>query len=378
MLRSLRNDVLAERRRADEAERDAKDERRLRSLAPAAGAARGGGSALDDDDGDDGGDAAALRRKLKLASSEIEALRTHAKDLRNQIQSGWWSWRPPAASETVTGGDGEGDGEGEWSEPASGSGGGGADEAGLLGGASSARAAAFAAEAALSKVGAAAAVGGGGSGCDDSSVSIEELDRLTSLLAERDAQVGVLTATVEALQTWPSLVVPSPRRRAGAAPMAVKAGGGRTGGGGVSSPRPRASRNGSPHMAAASTASPESFWADGFSGGGMEVDGGGGGVGVLNHVGAQGLARRCVALTARLTSALAREGRAERQADRLAAEAARRERRVGAAAAAEAELARRNRVLESGGKKAAAALNGLRAESAARLRDAAEEASKLR
>ena len=110
------------------------------------------------------------------------------------------------------------------------------------------------------------------------------------------------------------------------------------------------------------------------------ADGGGGcgGVGVLNHVAAQGLARRCVALTVRLASAIAREGRAERRADRLAEEAVRREKRIAAAAVVEAELARRNRALESGGRKAAAALNGFRAESAARLREAGEEASKLR
>ena len=389
---SLRSEVLAERRRADEAECDAKDGRRLRSLA-AAGA--GGSSARDDDDSD-GDDAAGLRRKLELATSEIEALRTHTTDLRNQIQSGWWSWRP-AASETVAGGEGN--------DPASR--GGGAGTTGVSDGACSLRAAAAAAAAeaaVLGRAGAAAdIVGGGRSGRDDGSASIE-LDRLTSLLAERDAQIGVLTSTVEALQTSP--LIPSqasPRKSGGGGGGAAAASStrsdrinsnGHSAVGCACSPRLRASRRDDSshrHQATASTAaaaavSPRSFWPDASGTGGMMeaahdgVDGVNGvdGVGALNHVAAQGLARRCVALTVRLTSAIAREGRAERRADRLAEEAARRERRIAEAAAVEEELARRNRAVESAGRKASAALNGLRAESAARLREAGDEASKLR
>lgn len=388
---SLRNEVLATRRRADEADRDAKDERRLRSLAaPAAAAAASasasgaGGIGRDDGDADD---APALRRKLRLATSETEALRTHANDLRDQIQAGWWSWRPAASGsetevESVAVGEGRELSSGGW----------GADEAGVLGGAPGARAvAAAAAEAALlDSIGAAstAVAAGGGRGCNGSDISME-LDRLTSLLAERDAQIGVLTSTVEALQTSPSPVLAraSPRKSgvaAAAATAAARVDGGHNNaptGSSAPSPRLRRAGLGGPRKAAtASTAvSPSrgSLWDEGFGAPTMEAAAHGG-VGVLNHVGAQGLARRCVALTVRLTSAIGREGKAERRAEQLAAEAARWERRVAAVAAAEAEVARRNRALESRGKEAAAALNGLRAESAARLREAGEEASKLR
>lgn len=349
--------MLAERRRADEAERDANDERRLRSLAPSAITACGS----------DSDDAVALRRKLKLATSEIEALRTHTNDLRNQIQSGWWSWRP-VASEEVT--------DGEGNAPVRS---GGVGEAGLLNGSGSgASDATAAAEAALlgEVAGAAAVVSAGGRRCADSGVSIE-LDRLTSLLAERDAQIGVLASTVEALQTSPVLARSSPRK-SGAASCSAGArvvDGGHTGGTDASGPRPRASRDNAHHATSTAAVSPVTFWAD-VSGDMMED--GGGGVGVLNHVGVQGLARRCVALTVRLTSAIAREGKAERRTDLLAAEAARWERRIAAAVAVEADLTQRNRVLEGREKEAAAALNGLRRESAARLREAGEEASKLR
>ena len=406
---SLRNEVLSERRRADEAQRDAKDERRLRSLGPAASAASAAAAAGGESgDGADGGDedVASLRRKLELAASEVEALRTHANDLRSQIQSGWWSWRRQAAPAEAVAGAGAG-------QAASG----GGDAVEFLGSASGACAAA---EAALRELGIArvdggsvgGGGGGGGGGCDESSASLE-VDRLTSLLAERDAQVSVLSSTVEALQTCSALAPPSP---------SPGKGGGRTSAEGDtarnnnnnnsnnsnninSSPSPQhqhhlrggaasrghgSSRRGTPAGAPAGASScPSSshprrpfFWADASSfGETMEADGGGGGGGVgglLGHVEAQGLARRCVALAARLSSAVAREGRAERRAERLAAEAARRERRMAAAAEAEAGLADRNRLLASCVRKTAAALDGLRAESAARLREAGEEASKLR
>lgn len=313
--------MLAERQRADEAQRDAKDERRIRSLAPLH-------SSVSSQGGSD--DAAALRRELKLASSEIEALRTHNKDLRNQIQSGWWSWQNQASLETVPDNGG--------SESASVGG-----EARFLDCSSSGACAA--AEAALREIGVIGigGRGGGGGGCDaggsgggggnDSNAAIE-LDRLSSLLAERDAQVSVLTSTVEALHTLPALV-PSPRKSVTAPSMGDKVVAGDT-----------------------------------------EADDGG--VGVLNHIGAQGLARRCVSLTVRLTSVIAREGKAQRRADRLADETARQARKIRAAKAVEVDLTRRISVLDKGAKKTTAALSGLRTESAARLREAGEEASKLR
>lgn len=362
--------MLAERQRADEAQRDAKDERRIRSLAPLTI------SGLSRQDSNDSGDAAALRRELKLASSEIEALRTHNKDLRTQIQSGWWSWQKKTASFETPPDSGDGEtvsvvGEARFS------------------GGSSAGACAAAAEAAaevLREVGVVVGIDRGGGGSRDDSSAAIELDRLTSLLAERDAQVSVLTSTVEALHTLPAFVPPSPRKRgaAAAAPSMgdSKAVGGRESGGRVSSSPSRLRVNRGDHAHQTSNrSSPRAFGTHFFSGDATEeaaAADGVGRVGVLNHVGAQGLARRCVSLTVRLTSAIAREGKAQRRADRLADENARQERKIRAAMAVEADLNRRNRVLDGGARKTAAALSGLRTESAARLRDAGEEASKLR
>lgn len=354
--------MLAERQRADEAQRDAKDERRIRSLAPLTSSSL----SRQDDNNDD--DAAALRQQLKLASSEVEALRTHNKDLRTQIQSGWWSWQKERASfgTAPDSGDGETVGVGGKTRFSDGSSSG----------------ACAAAEAALRELGvvvdidSAGGGGGGGSG-HDSSVAME-LDRLTSLLAERDAQVSVLISTVEALHTLPAFVPSSPRKSGDAAPSTGdnKAVSGDTGGRAYS-PRLRAHRDDHAQQTT-NRVSPRAFGTH-FSGDTTEAAaGGGGGVGVLNHVGAQGLARRCVSLTVRLTSAIAREGKAQRQADRLADENARQERKMRAAKAIEADLTRRNRVLDNGARKTAAALSGLRTESAARLREAGEEASKLR
>ncbi|CAM9788191.1 unnamed protein product [Scytosiphon promiscuus] len=163
----------------------------------------------DDSSGEEA--ASALRRQLSLASSEIEALRAHNKDLRDQTQSGWWSWQPSCSPE-----DGTGDGVSEAT-----AGGEGGEEIGVWG--SGAFEAYTAAEAALRKVGIAGVSGGNGSG-DDTSASIE-VDRLTSLLAEREAQVGVLTSSIEALRI---------------SPTGVK--GGDTAIGKAASPRPRASR----------------------------------------------------------------------------------------------------------------------------------------
>ncbi|CAM9536480.1 unnamed protein product [Ectocarpus fasciculatus] len=357
---SLRNEVLAERRRADAAQLEARDERRLRSLAAPAGGGVGSSSSQDYTiNCTNKGEEAALRRKLELAAGEIEALRTHTRDLRSQVQSGWWSWRP-SSSEAGGGG-----------EPLSGGGGGVEEEQefGFLEGLVSSGAACAAAEAALREV---RTTGGGGGGGDDSNVSIE-VDRLTSLLSEKDAQIGVLTSTVEALQTSPAFAPPSPRKGGVAAAPGANVDGAAV----ASSPRLRTDRETARTPTSRGSSRVSSFWAADVSGNGVD-DGGGGGVGVLNLVGAQGLARRCVALTVRLTSALAREGRAERRAERLTAEAGRRDRKIRAAARAEEDLARRNRALENAARKTAAALSSLRAESAARLRGAGEEASQLR
>lgn len=354
---------MAERRRADAAQLEARDERRLRSLAAPAGG--GGGSTSQDYtiNCTNKGDEAALLRKLELAAGEIEALRTHTRDLRSQVQSGWWSWRP---SSSEAGADNDG------SEPLSGGGGGmDEEELGFLEGLVSSGACA-AAEAALREVDATGGGGGGGRDDDDSNVSIE-VDRLTSLLSEKDAQIGVLTSTVEALQTSPAFAPPPPSpRKGGVAAPGVNVDGAAV----ASSPRLRTDRETARTPTSRGSSRLSSFWAADVSGCG--VDDGGEGVGVLNHVGAQGLAKQCVALAVRLTSALAREGRAERRAERLAAEAGRRDRKIRAAAKAEEDLARRNRALENAARKTAAALTSLRAESAARLREAGEEASQLR
>lgn len=358
---SLKNEVLTERRRADTARRDAADERRLRSLAAAA--ANGGSAQHDISHSNNTVDdaPAAQRRQLKLASREIEALRTHNKDLRGQIQSGWWSWLPSSSSpESVTdhGGVVAGDGGGE--------------DRGVSGGAFEAYAAA---DAALREIG----IGGGGgdsggNGSGDDSSALIEVDRLTSLLAERDAQVGVLTSTIEALRISPTFVHTD---GGGGVTVASTGGSGAKEGGDTAmrqptSPRPRASRDTT--RTATTKASEGSPWA----GAGWEATDGGGGVGALNRVGAQGLARRCVSLTVRLAAAITRAGKAERRGDRLAAETQRRDKKIIAAVAAEAALVRRNRALENGSRKTAAALGALRAESNARLREAGEEASKLR
>ncbi|CAN0294336.1 unnamed protein product, partial [Ectocarpus sp. 12 AP-2014] len=367
---SLRNEVLAERRRADAAELEARDERRLRSLAaPAGGSGGSSGSSSNQDHTTNcanKGDEAALRQKLELAAGEIEALRTHTRDLRSQVQSGWWSWRPSSPEARA---------DNDGSEPLSGGGSVEDEELGFLDVLVSSGACAEA-EAALREIDATGGGGGGGGGgdFDDSNISIE-VDRLTSLLSEKDAQIGVLTSTVEALQTSPAFAPPpppSPRKGGVAAP------GGSVDGApvGASSPRLRTNRETARTPTSRGSLKMSSFWAADVSGCG--VDDGGEGIGVLNHVGAKGLARRCVALTVRLTSALTREGRAERRAERLAAEAGQRDRKIRAAARAEEDLARRNRALENAVRKTAAALGSLRAESAARLREAGKEASQLR
>lgn len=367
MKNSLKNEVLTERQRANTALRDAKDERRLHSLAAAAtnvGSAQRNivnGNSNYTNGGDE--DLSALRRQLKLASSEIEALRTHNQDLRDQIQSGWWSWRPSCSTEPVIDRCASGTTVGDE----------GGEEGGVSGGTLEACAAA---EAALRELGIGGGGGGGKSASGDGSSASIEADRLTSLLAEREAQVGVLTSTIEGLRISPTFLP----RTGGGGGMAASAGIGAKEGvdaavGQAASPRLRGSRE-----TTRTADSAGSLWAEVAGAGGQTTDrgGGDGGVAALNHVGAQGLARRCVALTVGLTDAIARASKAERRADRLAAETQRRDRRIVAAVGAEAALVRRNRILEDGARKTAAALSTLRAESAARLREEGEEASKLR
>lgn len=313
--------MLNERRRADTGQRDATDELRRRSLVhPANGS-------------DHDADAATLRRKLILASSEIEALRTNTKDLRRQIQSGYWLWQA-----RDSGADERGDG---------GTGGAGGGKAGFSDGSSDAReVASMLKEVRITGID--CGEGGGG----DASASVE-VARLKSLLAEKSAQVSVLTSTVEALHAPTSFVL-SPAEN----------GGGGTG------------HNADPRLGAVRDKhGEEGGFSESHAESAADVDGG---VGILNHIGAQGLARHCVALAVRLTSTMAREGASERRADRLAAEMEVRERKIRAAAVVETDLFRRNRSLEKNLRKTAEALSGTRAESSARLQEAGEEASQLR
>lgn len=314
LLDSLRQDVLNERRRADAGQRDATDELRRRSLAHPANGSH------------DDVDAATLRRKLILASSEIEALRTNTKDLRRQIQSGCWLWQARGTGADEHGGGGKED---------------------FSDGSSDAREVAS-----MLKEVRITAIDCGEGGGDEASASAE-VARLSSLLAEKSAQVSVLTSTVEALHAPTSFVL-SP----------AKDGDGGTAGN--ADPRVEAVRD--KHGESGGFSEPRAESA-------ADVDGG---VGILNHIGAQGLARHCVALAVRLTSTAARAGAAERRVDRLAAEMEVRERKMRATAVVESELSRRNRALQKGMRKTAEALSGMRAESSARLQEAGEEASQLR
>ena len=311
--------MLNERRRADACQRDATDELRCHSLVhPASG-------------GHHDADAATLRRKLVLASSEIEALRTNTKDLRRQIQSGYWLWqaRLTGADECCDGRTGGMDG----------------GKTGFSGGGFDAREVA-------SMLKDTAAIDWGEGGGGDVGAPLE-VARLSSLLAEKSAQVSVLTSTVEALHA-PTSFVPSPAKNEGNGP------------GG----------NADPHMESVrDTHREQTGFSESHAKSAVDVDGG---LGILNHIGAQGLARHCVALAVHLTSTTARRGVAERRADRLAAEMEVRERKMRAAEVVETDLSRRNRALEKNLRKTAEALSGMRAESCARLQETGEEASQLR
>lgn len=225
--------------------------------------------------------------------------------------------------------------------------------------------------------------GGGGGGSDGGaavgvtnaanaggsfSSSSLEVTRLASLLAERNAQVSVLTSTVEVLQATITFPSSPPRESSPGKSSGIRAPGNGGDGGGARGPKH--------HAAAGRSAMGGGSWvADEVEVVAPDVDGG---VGILSHIGAQGLARHCVGLAVRLASTAARAGTAERRADRLAVDAEGREREVRAAEAAVARLSQRNRALEKGFRKSAAALGAVRAESATRLEEAGEEASKLR
>lgn len=311
--------MLNERRRADASQRDATDELRRRSLAHPAS-----GSQHDTD-------VATLRRKLVLASSEIEALRTNTKDLRRQIQSGYWLWQA-----RDTGADECGDGR----------------TGGVDGGKADFAVAGFDAREVASMLEETTAIDCGEGGGGDASASVE-IARLNSLLAEKSAQVSVLTSTVEALHVPTSFVL-SPAKNEGNGP------------GGNADPHVESVQDKHGEQGGFSEAHAESA---------VDVDGG---LGILNHIGAQGLARHCVALAVHLTSTTAGKGAAERRADRLAAEMEVRERKMRAAEVVETGLFRRNHALEKSLRKTAEALSGMRAESFARLQETGEEASQLR
>lgn len=322
-LRSLRKEVLSERRRASAAQQDAEDDYRRRSL----------------ENGNQDDEVAALNRKVALASSEIAALRVHTADLRRQIQSGCWPPLVPGGSSGDRGTD-------------------------VSGGASGGEAVfrnvgdpdACVVAATMKEIVAFGGGGSGGGGVGGANAGASlEVARLASLLTERTAQVGVLTSTVEALQA--TTAFSSSPRKSGGIVLGPGNGGDR---GGRDSKR-----------AAAGGAVVGGSWAEVAP----DVDGG---VGILSHIGAQGLARHCVGLAVRLTSTTARAGAAERRADRLASDMECGERGVRAAEAAAAQLSKRCRGLEKGFQKSAAALSAVRAESAARLEEAGEEASKLR
>lgn len=315
---SLNNDVLVERQRTEAAQRALADDSRLRCLASNAGVSR------DDDD------ITSLHRKLALASSEIEALRVHNADLRRRIRSGCWSWHVSDGSDAERGdGGGGNESQGEFSFPEY---------------APHARAAAAAALQEIELTGDGncvncGSVKGGSSSSSGTPASVE-IARLNSLLSERDSQVSILNSTIEVLRSTCSFVS-SPGRSSNH--------GDKGGNRGARSDARKSGGESSPSR-----------------------------VRILSHVGAQGLACHCVALTVRVASATACAGAAERHADRLAVELEQLQRKESAAGTAKDDLRRRNRALEDRLKKTAAALNSLRTESAAHLEEAAVKASKLR
>lgn len=323
---SLRAELLVQRRRADAAQYEAEHEVQRRPPA-------NGVNGKQEDD-------AALRRELALASSEIEALRVHVADLRTRIHSGYWSWQTCGRwGGSIVDNDGY-DVNGT--------------EAGLSGrrpGAHMAAAAAAASSAALKDIG----IGGMGSGNHPNSTL--EVSRLQSMLTEKNEQVNVLIATVDTLQVT-TAKPPSPRSNNGRIL-------GGSGSSGVSASPCHRKTHDRPRVDLDLSLSQSADAVDG-------------GVGILNHISAQGLVRHCVALAVRLTSTMSRAWGAERRADRLTAELERRESELRAAETIATNLAENNRLLDVNGRKTTAALKGMKVECATRLREAGEEASKLR
>lgn len=191
----------------------------------------------------------------------------------------------------------------------------------------------------------------------DSSAAALQVEQLRSLVEERNAQVDVLTATIEVLRLPTS------------SSSAVK----RRGNDGL-------------HVTEGSDAGLSRRRSD------LGLRRGEGGLGVfsddedhvdiaveaLKRTRPRGILKHCIRLTARLHSAISRAGEAERRADGLAAELHGREWGRLRASATEVGLAERCRMLKTNGRKLAAALNASRAECQASLRDASEETSKLR
>lgn len=330
-IRSLKEELLSQRRRTEALQREMEDERQH---GPRVGVALSSGRQHTEVE--------TLRRELLRATSEIEALRAHADDLRNHFRSN--NWRFNTSKET------DGDAHDGTRDN---------DDAGAVGSFSDVGPGAgntAAATALKTEISITNTLGETNSSCSNCA-------RLESLLAEKSAQVGVLTATVGALQVPPTSALSSPRkfdgdpRRSG-----INLGRGRS-----ASPRGGTGRGG---KHAASGGHPFAAWDDC-----TDVDGG---VAILSHIGAQGLVRHCVALATRLTATMRRAWANERRADRDAAAMERKERELSTTQAKLTDLSEKYRLLDLERSKMAAALKRMQTESAVRLREAGEEGSKLR
>lgn len=182
-----------------------------------------------------------------------------------------------------------------------------------------------------------------------------EVSRLKSVLLEKEAQVDVLSATVEALR---GSVPCSPSGRGGAHEVHD---------GDRSSPIRPSTRKDRKESARSHLCTDKS--GKKYEGCGMALP---------SEIGAQGLVRQCIYLTVRLNSEIAHAYGAERRQNRLSVELEHVEVEKLRAETAGAELAQRVRVLEVDVGKMRAALTAMQSESEARLRGAGEEASKLR
>lgn len=328
---SLRQELLTETRRTKTLEREAADARRQQK---STGDSTNGNGRQEEN-------TAVLRRELARSSSEIEALRVHAADLRSRLQSGNWSWHTFHVSRANAGHSDEDDALGI-PQICSGV------NVGVR------------ATAALKEIGITANV----NDADQAGSSSCEVSRLRSLLIEKNAQVSVLTATVEALRL-PSTSMYSPPIKSGGIPGGSD--GGERGRGRSASPCRRATCD--------NKHAPTGNCLKVTDDNAYDVDGG---VSVLRHISAQGLVGHCVGLASRLISTMARAWASERRADRFSVELERKDRETRAAEAKLGVLAEQNRLLEIERSNMAAALKEVRTESSARLREAGEEASKMR